>query len=52
MLVRKKMKTNLVTITKNEKMATAKKILQEKNIRHLAVVEEKKLIGLLWILRF
>lgn len=46
MLVRKKMKTNLVTITKNEKMATAKRILQEKNIRHLAVVEEKKLIGL------
>jgi acetoin utilization protein AcuB len=46
MLVRKKMKTNLVTITKNEKMATAKKILLDKNIRHLPVVDGKQLIGL------
>jgi acetoin utilization protein AcuB len=47
MLVRKKMKTNLVTITKNEKMATAKKILLDKNIRHLPVVDGKQLIGLI-----
>lgn len=46
MLVRKKMKTDLVTITKNERMTVAKKILEEKNIRHLPVVEGKKLIGL------
>ncbi len=46
MLVRKKMKKDLITITKEERMTTAKKILQEKNIRHLPVVEGKKLIGL------
>ncbi len=46
MLVRKKMNTNLVTITKEERMTAAKKILKEKNIRHLPVVEGKKLIGL------
>jgi acetoin utilization protein AcuB len=46
MLVRKKMKRDLVTITKDETMPVAKKILQEKNIRHLPVVEGKKLIGL------
>ncbi len=46
MLVRKKMKTDLITITKNERMTMAKKILEEKNIRHLPVVEGKKLIGL------
>lgn len=46
MLVRKKMKRDLITITKDERMTTAKKILQEKNIRHLPVVEGKKLIGL------
>jgi len=46
MLVRKKMKTDLVTVTKNDRMTTAKKILQEKNIRHLPVVEGKKLVGL------
>ena len=46
MLVRKKMNKNLVTIEKNERMTTAKKILQEKNIRHLPVVEGKKLVGL------
>lgn len=46
MLVRKKMKTDLITITKNERMTVAKKILEEKKIRHLPVVEGKKLIGL------
>jgi acetoin utilization protein AcuB len=46
MLVRKKMKKDLITITKNERMTVAKKILEEKNIRHLPVVEGKKLIGL------
>ena len=46
MLVRKKMKKDLITITKDERMTTAKKILKEKNIRHLPVVEGKKLIGL------
>jgi acetoin utilization protein AcuB len=46
MLVRKKMQKNITTITKDERMTTAKKILKEKNIRHLPVVEGKKLIGL------
>ena len=46
MLVRKKMKKDLVTVTKDERMTTAKKLLQEKNIRHLPVVDGKKLIGL------
>ena len=46
MLVRKKMHKDLVTISKDERMTVAKKILKEKNIRHLPVVEGKKLIGL------
>jgi cytochrome c biogenesis protein ResB len=46
MLVRKKMKKDLITITKDERMTTARKILKEKNIRHLPVVDGKKLIGL------
>jgi acetoin utilization protein AcuB len=46
MLVRKKMKKDLVTITKDERMTVAKKILKEKNIRHLPVVDGKKLVGL------
>jgi len=46
MLVRKKMKTEVITITKDEQMTAAKKFLKEKNIRHLPVVEGKKLIGL------
>jgi acetoin utilization protein AcuB len=46
MLVRKKMKKDLITITKDEKMTTAKKILQEKGIRHVPVVDGKKLVGL------
>jgi acetoin utilization protein AcuB len=46
MLVSKKMKRDVITVTKNERMTTAKKILQEKNIRHLPVVDGKKLIGL------
>ncbi|MBU1206733.1 MAG: CBS and ACT domain-containing protein [Proteobacteria bacterium] len=46
MLVRKKMQKDLVTIAKNERMTIAKKILQEKNIRHLPVVDGKKLVGL------
>ena len=46
MLVRKKMQKNITTITKDERMTTAKKILKEKNIRHLPVVDGKKLIGL------
>lgn len=46
MLVRKKMKTDLITIGKDDRMTTAKKIIQEKNIRHLLVVDGKKLIGL------
>jgi acetoin utilization protein AcuB len=46
MLVRKKMKKDLITITKDERMTTAKKILKEKNIRHLPVVDGKRLIGL------
>ncbi len=46
MLVRKKMKKELITIAKDEKMTTAKKILQEKGIRHLPVVDGKKLVGL------
>ena len=46
MLVRKKMQKNITTITKDERMTTAKKIIKEKNIRHLPVVDGKKLIGL------
>jgi len=46
MLVRRKMKTDLVTVPKDERMTVAKKLLKEKNIRHLPVVEGKKLIGL------
>lgn len=46
MLVRKKMKKELITIAKDEKMTTAKKILQEKGVRHLPVVDGKKLVGL------
>jgi acetoin utilization protein AcuB len=46
MLVRKKMQKDLVTITKDERMTVAKKILKEKNIRHLPVVDGKKLVGL------
>jgi len=40
------MHKDLVTISKDERMTVAKKILKEKNIRHLPVVEGKKLIGL------
>ena len=46
MLVRKKMHKDLFTITKDERMTVAKKILKEKNIRHLPVVDGKKLVGL------
>jgi len=46
MLVRKKMHKDLVTVTKDERMTVAKKIMKEKNIRHLPVVDGKKLIGL------
>jgi acetoin utilization protein AcuB len=47
MLVRKKMKKDLATVTKDERMIVAKKIMKEKNIRHLPVVDGKKLVGLL-----
>ena len=46
MLVRKKMNTNVITITQGERATVAKNILKEKNIRHLPVVAGKKLIGL------
>ena len=46
MLVRKKMHKDLVSITKDERMTVAKKIMKEKNIRHLPVVDGKKLVGL------
>jgi acetoin utilization protein AcuB len=46
MLVRKKMKKDLITITKDERMTVARKVMKEKNIRHLPVVDGKKLIGL------
>ena len=46
MLVRKKMKKDLITITRDERMTTARKIMKEKNIRHLPVVDGKKLVGL------
>ncbi|HYB21510.1 MAG TPA: CBS and ACT domain-containing protein [Thermodesulfobacteriota bacterium] len=46
MLVRKKMHKDLITISKEERMTLAKKIMKEKNIRHLPVVDGKKLIGL------
>jgi acetoin utilization protein AcuB len=40
------MKKDLITITKDERMTTARKIMKEKNIRHLPVVDGKKLVGL------
>ena len=46
MLVRKKMHKDLVTVTKDERMTVAKKVMKERNIRHLPVVDGKKLIGL------
>lgn len=46
MLVRKKMHKDLVTVTKDERMTVAKKVMKEKNIRHLPVVDGKKLVGL------
>ena len=46
MFVRKKMNTNVITITQDEQATVAKKILKEKNIRHLPVVAGKKLVGL------
>ena len=46
MLVRRKMKKDLITINKDERMTTARKIMKERNIRHLPVVDGKKLIGL------
>ena len=46
MLVRKKMHKDLVSITKDERMTLAKKIMKEKNIRHLPVVDGKRLVGL------
>src|SRR5512138_3996544 len=47
MLVRKKMNADLVTISRDDRMTLAKKILAEKKIRHLPVVDGKKLVGLL-----
>ena len=44
MLVRRKMHKDLVTVTKDERMTVAKKIMKEKNIRHLPVVDGKKLV--------
>lgn len=46
MLVRKKMKKVLYTVTKDDRMTLARKILKEKNIRHLPVVDGMKLVGL------
>ena len=46
MLVRKKMRTNVITVTKDQPMTAAKKLLKENRIRHLPVVEGKKLVGL------
>ncbi len=47
MLVRKKMNADLVTISRDDRMTMAKKILTEKKIRHLPVVDGKKLVGLI-----
>lgn len=47
MLVRKKMNTDVVTISRDDRMTLAKKILAEKKIRHLPVVDGKKLVGLI-----
>jgi acetoin utilization protein AcuB len=46
MLVKKKMNRDLVTVSKDDPMTLAKKILKENKIRHLPVVDGKKLIGL------
>ncbi len=46
MLVKKRMNRDLVTVSRNDPMTLAKKILNEKKIRHLPVVEGQRLIGL------
>ena len=46
MLIREVMKPNPVTIDPETKLCDAYRILQEKGIRHLPVLEEGKLVGL------
>lgn len=47
MLVRDKMKKSLVTVGPQEGIATAARLMHEKNVRHLPVVENGRLVGLL-----
>ncbi len=46
MLIREVMKSNPITISPDIKLSDAYRILQEKHIRHLPVLEDEKLIGL------
>jgi len=47
MFVSESMKTDLITIGPDAKLSAAKKLMQEKNIRHLPVVNDKgKLVGI------
>ena len=46
MLVKEKMSTKLVTATKDIDIESAYKLMRKNSIRHLPVVEGKKLIGI------
>lgn len=46
MLINEIMKTNLITITPETKLSDAYKLMQEKKIRHLPVVENNNLVGI------
>jgi len=47
MLIREVMKLNPISIQPDTKLGDAYRILQEKHIRHLPVLEDEKLIGLI-----
>lgn len=46
MLINEIMKTNLITITPETKLSDAYKLMQEKKVRHLPVVENNNLVGI------
>ncbi len=47
MFVKDRMNKSVVTVKSNDTLATALRLMQEKNIRHLPVLEGEKLVGLL-----
>ncbi|NIN69730.1 MAG: CBS domain-containing protein, partial [Anaerolineae bacterium] len=46
MIVQKRMQHNPVTIGKEESVTTAARLLEEKNVRSLLVVDGRKLVGI------